>query len=169
MIFRYHLTTNSEYYHQDYLSNKDALNSEQGHWEVYLYGSFEGPKNLDFDPNGENFRGGHTAFEYYLVSGLIKDDKIISTPHNEVIRDICSFYSSDDIYIMAVIALHEIGHWLRLPDGSGAIMDQLFPIPPYFKNCHIKWIRKCSEFPGKWWVQDDNDPIDPCTDMCPNP
>jgi hypothetical protein len=164
MIFRYHLTTNSEYYHQDYLSNKDALNSEQGHWEVYLYGSYEGPKLFDFDPDGETFRGGHTAYRYFNSTGLIEGDIIIATPHNEVLRDLARYLSSDDVYMAALVALHEIGHWFRLDDGFGAVMMQTIPTEPYFSNCHIKWIRKCNEYPGKWWVEVP--PVDPCATMC---
>jgi hypothetical protein len=166
MIFHYHLTSDlNDYLSQDYLGNKDADNSSQGHWEVYLFGSYEGPKTEDWDPDNIGFgRAGYTAYVIEDSTKLIIGGKIVSTDHNEVIRDICSFYSTDDVFYMAWMALHEIGHWFRLPDGYGGVMVQDIPIPPYFTNCHIKWIRKCNEFPGKWWVKVPFE--DPCAAMC---
>jgi hypothetical protein len=165
MVFRYHLTLPQDYFQQDYLSNKDVPNSEQGHWEAYLYGSYEGPKTEDWDPDNVGF--GRTGFTAAIIMGDNTLQSVATSTHYEVIRDVCSFYSTDDIFYLGYIVLHEVGHWFRLPDGFGAVMLQAIPAEPYFTNCHIKWIRKCSEFPGKWNTLLSTQ--DPCVFMCTNP
>ena len=168
MIFRYHLNAAADYLHQDYLGNKDAPNSSSGHWEAYLYGAYEPALGIDNDPDSEDSQGGSTRCSYSPISYLVDDGLIVAATHTEVIRDYSNEVSIDDLWRAAYAALHEGGHWFRLGDNSGGLMNYAVAVPPYFTNCQIKWLRKCNEFPGKWWIRIDP-PVDPCTEMCPNP
>jgi hypothetical protein len=169
MVFRYHLSTTDDYLHQDYIANKDLPNSAAGHWEAYLYGAYEPASNIDNDPDSEpNSQGGVVECYYDPGTFLIDGNLIVATLHVEVIRDFSKEVSIDENWRSVYAALHECGHWLRLDDLSGGVMDYGVSVPPHFTNCQIKWIRKCNEYPGKWFMK-KNPPVDHCTEMCPNP
>ena len=168
MVFRYHLSTTDDYLHQDYLSNKDLPNSAAGHWEVYLYGAYEPAPNIDNDPDSENGSSGFARCRADGVTYEVIGSQIVATTFAEVLRDYCREAAIDNIWRAAYGALHECGHWFRLSDNFGGVMDYGVAIAPRFTNCQIKWIRRCNAFPGKWLIPEEA-PIDPCSDMCPNP
>ena len=108
----------------NFLNQVRDVDSEQYFWVVHVVGAYEGPDELDYDPNTELFLLGYTFLK--MTDGPI-------AVYFETIRDVAANYPGgtvDEQVIRERIVLHEVLHRFLGPHGAPGADEGVMNVEP---------------------------------------